>query len=127
MAGFASKEQAVKVLEKLVSLLSADEGVKENSKGTELTVAFEMTDYEIAVNLSFNDGVVGGSVGAVNEDAMVRLTMTSEIFDGMMTGEVDGNAAAMSGDLVFSGDMMAAMSMQGIMPDFGRLYAAAKA
>ncbi len=127
MAGYASKEEAVKVCERMLALLKKDPTIKEGCKGLDLTVTFELTDCEVALNLSFKDGVVDGSVGAPDEGSAVRLSMDSGVFDGMFTGEVDATSAAMSGDLAFSGDVSTAMSMQGLMGDFGRIYAEAKA
>ncbi len=57
---------------------------------------------------------------------MVFLEMDSEVFDGMFTGEVDGASAAMSGAMTFSGDMSAAMGLQVLQDDMGRVYLASK-
>jgi putative sterol carrier protein len=50
----------------------------------------------------------------------------STTFDGMMTGEVDGASAAMSGDMSFSGDMSAAMGLQALQEDMMRLWLLSK-
>lgn len=127
MAGYASKEEAVKVCTKMLELLKNDPAIKQGCQGLDLTVTFELTDYDFALNLGFHDGLVKGSVGEPDDDSAVRLSMDSTVFDGMFTGEVDATSAAMSGELMFSGDVSTAMSMQGLMDDFGRIYAEAKA
>jgi putative sterol carrier protein len=44
----------------------------------------------------------------------------------MMTGEVDAASAAMNGTLSFSGDMSAAMGLQVMYDDMGKLYQQAR-
>jgi putative sterol carrier protein len=48
--------------------------------------------------------------------------MTGAIFDGVMSGQIYGTSAAMTGKIRYSGDMMKAMSLQRIQKDMTRLY-----
>jgi putative sterol carrier protein len=48
--------------------------------------------------------------------------MTCAIFDGVMSGQIYGTSAAMTGKIRYSGDMMKAMSLQRIQKDMTRLY-----
>jgi putative sterol carrier protein len=124
MAGFDNKEAMQVVIEKWLDLISKDTQISERCKGINVSMSFEMTDIDFIFYANFNDGKVSGGLG--KSDAMVFLEMSSTVFDGMMTGEVDGASAAMSGDLTFSGDMSAAMGLQALQDDMGRLYKQAK-
>ena len=124
MAGFESKEAMQPVISKWLELISKDTQIAERCKGINVTMSFTMTDIDVLFYTNFNDGVVSAGLG--KSDAMVFLEMSSATFDGMMIGEVDGASAAMSGDLTFSGDMSAAMGLQALQEDMGRLYKEAK-
>jgi len=87
---------------------------------------FEIPDLDFLFYTSFVDGKVTAGVGEADPEAMVVLEMDSETFDGMMTGEIDGASAAMSGDMTFSGDMSAAMGLQALQDDLSRIYLEAK-
>lgn len=126
MAGFESKEAMQKVIEKWVELLEKDEEAAKKCVGLNCSMQFEMTDLDLTFYTNFIDGKVTAGVGEDDPEAMVFLEMDSETFDGMMTGEIDGASAAMSGDMTFSGDMSAAMGLQALQDDLSRLYLEAK-
>ena len=126
MAGFDSKEEMQKVIDKWVQLLENDEETAKKCEGLNCTMQFEMTDLDLVFYTNFVDGKVTAGVGEDDPEAMVFLEMDSETFDGMMTGEIDGASAAMSGDMTFSGDMSAAMGLQALQDDLSRMYLKAK-
>jgi autoinducer 2 (AI-2) kinase len=65
-------------------------------------------------------------LGAPPETAEVRLKAKGETLDAILTGRLNGNKAAMTGKLSFSGDVRLAMGMQRVQKDFVRLYSAAR-
>jgi autoinducer 2 (AI-2) kinase len=69
--------------------------------------------------------VVEGALGAPPIPPDITLKMKADIFDGMMTGRVNGTQAAMTGKLTFTGDTSKAMAMTKIARDMGRLYESA--
>ncbi len=87
---------------------------------------FEIEDLDLLFYVHFQDGQFSGGLGKPPAEAMVELSMASEVFDGMFSGELDATTAAMSGDLAFSGDVSAAMGLQTLQEDMNRLYLAAR-
>jgi len=114
------------VLSKMAALAQSDEALVKASKGRNLTMAYEFPDLDVFFYTNFRDGAVEAGLGEL-EDADMYLTMDSDIFDGMFTGKVNAAKAAMKGDLAFSGNVAAAMRLQGLMNDFKRIYLQAKA
>lgn len=76
--------------------------------------------------IGFRDGRVLAGLGAPPETAEVRLKAKGETLDAILTGRLNGNKAAMTGKLSFSGDVRLAMGMQRVQKDFVRLYRAAR-
>ncbi len=126
MASYATPDEMKPVIQKWLDLMAKDAAMSEKCKGINCTMQFIMTDIDFTFYTNFQDGKVSGGVGKSDPKAMVDLEMSSETFDGMMTGEVDGASAAMSGELSFSGDMSAAMGLQALQEDMNRLYLLSK-
>ena len=126
MAGFSSKEDMQVVIQRFIDNMSKDESILKRSKGLKVTMGFDIPDVGLNFHTDFLDGVVSGGIGEANPPSMVFLEMDSETFDGMFTGEIDGASAAMSGAISFSGDMSAAMGLQVLQEDMGRVYLASK-
>jgi putative sterol carrier protein len=126
MAGYSSKEEMEAVVKRFIEKMSKDEEIIKLSKGLKVTLGFEIPDVNLTFHTDFLDGVVSGGIGEADPPSMVTLEMDSEIFDGMFTGEIDGASAAMSGSMSFSGDMSAAMGLQVLQEDMGRVYLASK-
>jgi putative sterol carrier protein len=126
MAGFATPDEMKPIVEKWLGLMTADAMMSQKCKGINVSMQFIMTDIDFTFYTNFLDGKVSGGIGKSDPKAMVDLEMSSETFDGMMTGEVDGASAAMSGELSFSGDMSAAMGLQALQEDMNRLYLQSK-
>ncbi|MDK2931112.1 MAG: hypothetical protein PWR07_1243 [Bacillota bacterium] len=127
MAGYESAEELQRVVQHLVELMKADERVLKASTGSTFTVGFAITDLDETFLLTFKDGQIGGEVGADITPAQIKLTMDSETFDGVFGGEVDPMGAAMSGQIMFSGDLGLAMNLLGVVDDLRRIYTTAKA
>ena len=126
MAGYESAEELQRVVQHLVELMKADERVLKASTGSTFTVGFAITDLDETFLLTFKDGQIGGEVGADITPAQIKLTMDSETFDGVFSGEVDPMGAAMSGQITFSGDLGLAMNLLGVVDDLRRIYKAAR-
>ncbi|MGE5592497.1 MAG: SCP2 sterol-binding domain-containing protein, partial [Betaproteobacteria bacterium] len=77
--------------------------------------------------LTFSDGEIGGEVGADIASAQIKLAMDGETLDGVFGGDVDPIGAAMSGQIMFSGDLGLAMNLLGVVDDLRRIYKAARA
>ena len=125
MAGYTDAELFTKVIQTWINNLATDEDVAKRCEGIKCNMAFEVFDPDLNFHLDFQDGEVSGGVGE-SSTSMVFLEMSSETRDGMMTGEIDGASDAMSGEMSFSGDMSAAMGLQALSDDMGRLYLEAK-
>ncbi len=126
MAGYESSAAMERVISRWLDLLKEDEAVKEGCKGYDVSVDFEMEDLDSLFHIHFLDGVFSGGLGKFPGEAMVELSMSSEVFDGMFSGELDATSAAMSGELAFSGDVAAAMGLQSLQEDLNRVYLVAR-
>ena len=126
MAGYINKEEMQAVIERFIDNLSKDEAIAKRSKGLKVSLGFEIPDMDLSFHTEFMDGVVSGGIGEADPPSMVFLEMDNETFDGMFTGEIDGASAAMSGAMTFSGDMSAAMGLQVLQEDMGRVYLTSK-
>ena len=122
MAGYETPEEMQKVIQKWIDIMKEDAEISKKCEGISCSMQYEMTDIDFIFYTNFMDGKVDGGIGPAEPEAMVVLEMSSATFDGMMTGEVDGASAAMSGEMTFSGDVNAAMGLQALQEDLQRLY-----
>jgi len=125
MSVFETPEELQKVLSKMAELLQADAALLQASKDKRLLISYEFPDLEVFFYTNFLNGRIEAGLGEL-EDSDIQLTMNSDVFDGMFTGKVNAAKAAVKGDLAFSGNVAAAMRLQGLMDDFKRLYLQAK-
>ncbi|HUW96349.1 MAG TPA: SCP2 sterol-binding domain-containing protein [Anaerolineae bacterium] len=126
MAGYESVEEMENVIARWLELIPGDSEISEGSKGYDVSVEFEVEDLDFFFYIHFKDGDFSGGIGEFPGEAMVELCLSSEVFDGMFSGELDATTAAMSGDLAFAGDVSAAMGLQSLQDDLNRLYLAAR-
>jgi putative sterol carrier protein len=127
MAGYESAAEMEEVIARWLELIPDDEAIIEGCQGYDVSVEFEVEDLDIFFYTHFNDGSFSGGLGEFSGEAMVELCMSSAVFDGMFSDELDATTAAMSGDLAFAGDVSAAMGLQSLQDDLNRLYLAARA
>ena len=106
----------------ILELLKRDEKMAASSKGKDVVMQYTIKDTGTVFFMSFVDGVVDAGMGAPSVEAHVKLKMDADIFDGMMTGRVNGNRAAMQGKLSFSGDTRKAMSLMRFQKGMGNAY-----
>ena len=126
MSAYESKEAMEKVLLKMAELMETDEALLEGIKGKNISVNYKISDLDLVFYNKFMDGKVEAGIGEL-PGADMQLKMTSDILDGMYTGKLNSVAAAMKGDIIWSGNMQAGMRMQPLQGDFMRLYHLAKA
>lgn len=126
MAGYESAAEMEKVIVRWHEFIREDDAVSEGSEGYDVSVEFEIEDLDFFFHIHFQDGSFAGGIGKFPGEAMVELCMSSEVFDGMFSGELDATTAAMSGDLAFAGDVAAAMGLQSLQDDLNRIYLAAR-
>jgi putative sterol carrier protein len=126
MAGYETKEQMQAVIERFLAGIEKSEVLANKCKGIQVSIGYEIVDLDFQFHTEFIDGVVTGGIGEASPPSMVFLETDSETFDGMMTGEIDGASAAMSGAISFSGDMSSAMGLQALQDDMNQIYRDAK-
>jgi len=126
MASYGSAEELEKIVGCMVELMNSDERIAQASVGTDLTVGFFVTDLNAGFLLKFKEGQVTGETGADIRPAQIKLSMDSETFDAVFTGELDPVGAAMWGRIAVSGDIGLAMSLLGVVDDLRRIYTTAK-
>jgi len=126
MAGFASKQEMEKVISKFIDLMTKTPALSIRSKGVKVSIGYEITDLDLKFHTEFMDGVVTGGLGEATPASMVILETDSETFDGMMGGELDMTSVVMSGQVSISGDMTAAMGLQGVNDVMMDLYKQAR-
>jgi putative sterol carrier protein len=126
MAGYESAAEMEKVIARWIQLIPEDNAVSEVSEGYDVSVEFEIEDLDLFFYIHFQDGSFAGGRGKFPGEVMVELCLSSEVFDGMFSGELDATTAAMSGDLAFAGDVSAAMGLQSLQDDLNRIYLAAR-
>lgn len=105
----------------------ADRALIEFSHKRKVMTHYTISDIGLELHVGFDRGRVFGDLGAPPEPAPVRMKMSAETFDGVLSGRLNGMKAAMSGKLAFSGDVRVAMSLQRVQSDLVRLYRAARA
>jgi len=120
------KEQMDKILNLFIQKATADAAFQQFAAKNTVTMHFTMTDLGTQFYLTFGDGKVTGAVGAPAQEAPVRLKAKAEVLDGIFTGAINGNKAAMSGKLNFGGEVRLAMGFMKIQNDMTRLYSQAR-
>ncbi|MBC7227971.1 MAG: class II aldolase/adducin family protein, partial [Thermoflexales bacterium] len=104
----------------------ADPALRAFAAKRRVTTHYTMTDLGLEFYIGFRDGEVFAGLGAPPTPAEVRMKAKAEVLDGILTGRISGQRAAMSGQLSFSGDVRTAMGVQRVQGDLIRLYTAAR-
>jgi autoinducer 2 (AI-2) kinase len=92
-----------------------------------VTTHYLLGDLGLEFYLGFIQGGVIGDLGAPPQPAEVRMKAKAEVLDSILTGRLNGNQAALTGKLSFTGDVRIAMGVQKIQADLVRLYTQARA
>ncbi len=118
--------QMERVLRLFVERAATDEALRAFAAKKSVGSQYTVSDFDLHFHIGFGDGRVVAGMGPPPEPAKVRLKARGEVLDAILDGRLNGNKAAMTGRLSFSGDVRAAMGMQRVQKDFVRLYGAAR-
>ena len=122
----SSRHQMERVLQLFVDLAAGDTTLQEFAAKRSVSSHYSVNDLALDFHIGFRDGRVVAGLGAPAFPADVKLKAKAQILDAILTGRLNGNKAAMTGKLSFSGDVRLAMGMQKIQGDMVRLYSAAR-
>jgi len=127
MPAYETKEAMEQVLTRMFDLMRHDDKMRQGTQKTRLSVGHEITDLDLTFVLTFDHGQCHGELGGAPDDADIQLSLTSEAYDRLFSGQLNAMQAALSGELAFSGNVASAMGLQGLLPEMIRIYKAAKA
>jgi len=122
----ATRNRMEEVVRRFCEKAVADPALREFAARRRVMTHYTMTDLGLEFYIGFQDGEVVAGPGAPPTPAEVRMKATAEVLDGILTGRLSGQKAAMSGKLSFSGDVRTAMGVQRVQGDLIRLYSAAR-
>ena len=105
-----------------LSMCEDDASLKEFARKRPIVIQYRIPDKDIQFFMAFKDGLVRTGMGEAETPATLSLTMAEKTFIGVMDGEIDGTAAALSGEMKFKGDPLKAMALQKIQKDLNRLW-----
>ena len=105
-----------------LTMCEGDAALKEFARKRPIVIQYRIPDKEIQFYMAFKDGQVRTGMGEAESPATLNLTMAEKTFTGVMDGEIDGTAAALSGEMKFKGDPLKAMALQKIQKDLNRLW-----
>lgn len=126
VSGDDTRVQMERVLQAFLEKAKSDPALIAFAAGRKVISHYTVTDLGLEFYVGFRQGVVEAGLGPPVETAEVRMKASAETLDGILTGRISGNKAAMSGKLSFSGDVRLAMGMQRVQGDLIRLYTAAR-
>ncbi len=127
MTAYASKQAMETTLTRSFELMQSDTAFREGTKKAHLSIGFEIDDLDLKFILAFDHGAMTSALDADPEEADVQLSLSSDAYDRMFTGELNPMKAALSGELAFAGNIPAAMGLQSLLPEMIRIYQIAKA
>lgn len=122
----STRDQMEHVLQLFVDRAAGDPVLREFAAKRSVNSHYIANDLGLEFHIGFREGGVVTGLGTPSRPAEVRLKAKGEILDAILTGHLNGNKAAMTGKLSFSGDVRLAMGMQKIQGDMVRLYTAAR-
>ncbi|MCJ7624091.1 MAG: class II aldolase/adducin family protein, partial [Anaerolineaceae bacterium] len=124
--GSSQRKILIQILQNFTEKLKTDPQLTESSQGKDVILHFTAKDIDQTFYISFVDGTVDAGLGEPPVEPNVNLKMSADILDGMFTGRINANRAAMTGKLSFSGDTRKAMSLQRFMKGISRMYQEAR-
>ncbi|WP_372365208.1 NAD(P)-dependent oxidoreductase [Candidatus Uabimicrobium sp. HlEnr_7] len=106
--------------------IEKDEALCKFSTKQDICVQYVIPDAEYKFVVHYNKGQIITHWGEAKQRPNVTLKMKAATFDGILTGNINGVRAAMTGKLSFSGDTLKAMRLQKIEKDMIRVYTNAR-
>lgn len=119
-------EQISQVLKVFLGSLEGSREIQQFAQDRQLIVEYVLPDLDQECYMSFQGGLVSGSLGKAPQAADITLEMHSQTMDGMFTGRINAMRTAMSGGIKFSGDARQAMTIQRVQDDLIKLYLRAR-
>ena len=96
------------MIESFKEIAKIDENLQEDLEDLNMVVQWKVKD--INAYISFKDGKVEGELDKESKNPTVTLTIPNyDAAKGLLTGEIDGTTAYMSGDLIINGNLADAM------------------
>ena len=120
------RSQMEKILHDFLDAAAHDPTLLSFAEKKHVISQYTISDLDLVFHIGFMSGEVITGLGAAPQPAEVKMKASAETFDGIFTGRINGNKAAMGGKLSFSGDVRLAMGMQRVQGDLIRLYTAAR-
>lgn len=120
------RSQMEKILHDFLDAAAHDPTLLSFAEKKHVISQYTISDLDLVFHIGFMSGEVITGLGAAPRPAEVKMKASAETFDGIFTGRINGNKAAMGGKLSFSGDVRLAMGMQRVQGDLIRLYTAAR-
>lgn len=114
MPEFKSAEELYDVLDKMTTELKANEAFKKRIARADVSVAFIVPELETEYSLYFVKGEVRGSAGGAS-DTSIGVILSSDMLDKLLSGEVDGESAYMTGAIRLRGDEWVAQTIAGYL------------
>jgi putative sterol carrier protein len=114
------------VLRHFLAACEDDAALKAFAQTHTLSAHYTLSDAALEFFMSFALGEVQAGLGPPLAPAAVRLKLSAELLDGLMTGKINGMNAVMAGRIAFSGDPDKGMLLTQVQAAFNRLYAQAR-
>ena len=115
------------LLRRFSTLLERDSALKTFAESHRGNIYFKQTDSGQEMCLWLADGQVSaGPCLPAGQKADVFVYLKAEVFEGLMSGKVNGFNAAMNGKIRVEGDTARATELIKIQKDLARVYALAK-
>lgn len=112
-------------LEKYLAACESDAALKTYAKRNKACMIYEVPDLKLSFYMYFGGGVVQCRQGTPPRKPDYTIKVDSDVLEEILTGELDGTAAGLSGALKFKGNMLKAMGLQKLNPEMVRIYKAA--
>jgi len=103
-------ENALKIFELIKQFTEINKVCKEELEDMDLIIAqFNVVDYDFKYWLKLGEGIFDYGKGLVDE-ATFSMIANQETLGGLLSGEIDGTSAYMSGDLKIEGSLQDAIA-----------------
>ncbi len=103
-------ENAFKVFELIKQFIATNKESKEELEDMDLIIAqFDVVDEDFKYWLKLGEGIFDYGKGVIDE-ATFSMIANQETLGGLLSGEIDGTSAYMSGDLKIEGNLQDAIA-----------------
>jgi putative sterol carrier protein len=113
-------------LRRFLASLANDAALDEFARKHRLSLHYFITDKALDFYMAFEESGVKAGFGAPPAEPDLVLKMEAATFEGIMSGQLNGTMAFMSGKIKLQGDMAKALALQTTIKDMVRLYTQAR-